>query len=81
MKTRKKLSVKRLPREVRALKRLSREVRTDISLVSGKERMWRFHYERLEQSRKQTRDARKEIKELKKKVSRLNETIVWLLNQ
>ena len=52
-----------------------------ISLVSGRERMWQFHYERLEQSRKQTRDAKKEIKELKKKVDLLHSTIGFLLTQ
>ena len=60
---------------------LKREVRTDRSLVSGKDRMWIVHYDRLERARKQTRDAKKEIRELKKKVSSLNETIVWLLNK
>ena len=60
---------------------LPREVRTDRSLVSGKDRMWIVHYDRLERARKQTRDAKKEIRELKKKVSSLNETIVWLLNK
>lgn len=85
MKVKKKLAIKTGSTTSRkkklAVKSLPREVRNDMSLVSGRERMWRFHYERLEQSRKQTRDARKEIKKLKKKVSSLNETIVWLLNQ
>ena len=70
----KKLAVKSLPREAIMTK-------ADKNKSIDDRRMWRFHYERLEQSRKQTRDAKKEIKELKKKVSRLNETIVWLLNQ
>ncbi len=85
MKVKKKLAIKTGSTTSRkkklAVKSLPREVRTDMSLVSGRERMWRFHYERLERSQKQTRDARKEIKALKKKVSSLNETIVWLLNQ
>jgi hypothetical protein len=68
----KKLAVKRLPRE---------DVVTSVSLVSGRERMWQFHYERLEQSRKQTRDAKREIKKLKKKVDSLHATIGFLLTQ
>ena len=68
----KKLAVKRSPRE---------DVKTSVSLVSGRERMWQFHYERLEQSRKQTRDAKREIKKLKKKVDSLHATIGFLLTQ
>ena len=57
------------------------DISTSISLVSGKERMWKFHYERLEQSRKQTRDAKREIKELKKKVDLLHSTIGFILTR
>jgi predicted translin family RNA/ssDNA-binding protein len=75
MKVKKKLATK--TRSTKAVKSLPREV----SLVSGRDRMWRFHYERLERSQKQTRDAKKEIKELKKKVDKLHATIGFLLTQ
>jgi len=68
----KKRVVKSLPRE---------DIETSISLVSGRERMWQFHFERLEQSQKQTRDAKREIKKLKKKVDQLHATIGFLLTQ
>ena len=68
----KKRVVKSLPRE---------DIETSISLVSGRERMWQFHFERLEQSQKQTRDAKREIKKLKKKVDSLHATIGFLLTQ
>ena len=82
---RKKLAVRKSPRAKKLPSafppRKREEIETSISLVSGKERMWRFHYERLEQSRKQTRDAKKEIKELKRKVDKLHSTIGFLLTQ
>ena len=82
---RKKLAVRKSPRKKKlpsAFPPSEREdISTHISLVSGRERMWQFHFERLEQSQKQTRDAKREIKKLKKKVDQLHATIGFLLTQ
>ena len=71
----------KVKKKLASLPRKTMTTKADKNKSIDDKRMWRFSFERLEHSRKQTRDARKEVRELKKKVSSLNETIVWLLNK
>ena len=69
--------IKALPREMKSdHDKRSRQRMFDAGFRAG-ERSGRFQ----SGSGVQLRDAKKEIKELKRKLSSVNETLVWLLNK